>query len=197
MFVGSFWRQRQNEIQPPLDPCLESRLCAVTGRTNVNEAFHRPPSKIHGPCVWLRQRVRVPISTHAYDQVFTNNTAAHVADFTQSRELNNIFRPSVQPYMISWLRYDPTKEIARLRIPTLIAQGTTDIQASVLDAKALAGANPAATLLLVDGMNHVLKTVPNEQDKQVSSYSDPNLPVAADLITAISGFVNQAEEQRP
>ena len=99
--------------------------------------------------------------------------------------------------MISWLRYDPTKEIARLRIPTLIAQGTTDIQASVLDAKALAGANPAATLLLVDGMNHVLKTVPNERAKQVSSYSDPNLPVAADLITAISGFVNQAEEQRP
>ncbi|MFN2511927.1 MAG: alpha/beta hydrolase [Pyrinomonadaceae bacterium] len=106
-------------------------------------------------------------------------------------ELNYLFRPSVQPYLISWLRYDPSKEITKLRVPVLIAQGTTDIQATMRDAKALAEGNPAAKLLLVDGMNHVLKTVPNERDKQVSSYSDPTLPVTADLITGISKFVHE------
>jgi len=100
-----------------------------------------------------------------------------------------LFRPSVQPYLISWLKYDPAKEIAKLHIPVLIVQGTTDIQASLLDAKSLAGANPAATLLIIDGMNHVFKTVPAERDKQMASYSDPTLPVAPDLIKGISSFV--------
>jgi pimeloyl-ACP methyl ester carboxylesterase len=111
-------------------------------------------------------------------------------------ELNALFRPSVQPYLISWLRYDPSKEISKLRIPVLIVQGTTDIQARLTDAKRLADGNPSAKLLLIEGMNHVLKTVPNEQDKQVASYSDPSLPVTPDLISAISRFVNEIGGQR-
>lgn len=67
---------------------------------------------------------------------------------------------------------------AKLHTAVLIVQGTTDIQARLQDAKGLADANPRATLLLIDGMNHILKTVPNEQDRQVSSYADPTLPVA-------------------
>jgi pimeloyl-ACP methyl ester carboxylesterase len=106
--------------------------------------------------------------------------------------LNVLFRPSVQPYLISWFRYDPADEIAKLRVPVLIVQGTTDMQASLRDAKALATANSAATLLLVDGMNHVLKTVPDDRDQQVSSYSDPALAVAPRLIAEISRFVNEA-----
>jgi hypothetical protein len=120
------------------------------------------------------------------DQLAKGKTVASVP-----AELNVLFRPSAQPYLISWLRYDPLKEMTKLRIPVLIVQGTTDIQATLGDAKRLAVGNPAAKLLLIDGMNHVLKTVPNEKDKQVSSYSDPTLPVAPDLISAISKFVNQ------
>ena len=105
-------------------------------------------------------------------------------------ELNILFRPSVQPYLISWLRYDPSKEISKIRMPVLIVQGTTDMQARLADAKRLAEGNPGAKLLLIDGMNHVLKTVPNEQDKQVASYSDPTLPVTPDLISAIVSFVS-------
>ncbi len=111
-------------------------------------------------------------------------------------ELNALFRPSIQPYMISWLRYDPAKEMAKMRIPVLIVQGTTDIQTTLGDAKRLTDGNPAAKLLLIDGMNHVLKAVPNEQDKQISSYSDPSLPVTPDLISGISKFVNEMREQR-
>ncbi|HYJ89482.1 MAG TPA: hypothetical protein VEW46_25700 [Pyrinomonadaceae bacterium] len=74
-------------------------------------------------------------------------------------------------------------------------QGTTDLQARAADAKGLADAIPAATLLLIEGMNQVLKTVSNDQGKQVSSYSDPGLPVAPDLINAIAKFVN--EKRRP
>jgi pimeloyl-ACP methyl ester carboxylesterase len=124
------------------------------------------------------------------EQLAAGKTVASVPS-----ELNAIFRPSIQPYMISWLRYDPAKEITKLRIPVLIVQGTTDLQARLGDAKGLTDGNAAAKLLLIDGMNHVLKTVSNDQDKQVSSYSDPTLPVAPDLINAIAKFVN--ENRRP
>jgi hypothetical protein len=111
-------------------------------------------------------------------------------------ELNAVFRPSIQPYMISWLRYDPAKELTKLRIPLLIVQGTTDLQVTSGDAKKLADGNPAAKLLFIEGMNHVLKTVPNDRNKQVSSYSDPSLPVAAELISEVSSFVNKNRTER-
>lgn len=104
-------------------------------------------------------------------------------------ELTILFRPSIQPYMISWLRYDPAKEVARLRIPILIVQGTTDSQVHQGDGKTLTAGNEAAKLLLIEGMNHVLKTVPNDRAKQVSSYSDPNLPVTPELISRLTEFV--------
>ena len=103
--------------------------------------------------------------------------------------LGALFRPSVQPYLISWFKYDPAVEIAKLAIPTLIVQGTTDIQVSVADAKALGAAQPKATLLLIDGMNHVMKAVPADQAAQMKSYSDPSLPVAPQLVEAIAALV--------
>ncbi len=118
---------------------------------------------------------------HILEQLAAGKTVQSVPS-----ELNMLFRPSVQPYLISWIRYDPTKEISKLRMPVLIVQGTTDIQVRSTDAKRLAAGNPSAKSLLIEGMNHVLKTVPNEQDKQVASYSDPSLPVTADLVSAIS-----------
>lgn len=73
----------------------------------------------------------------------------------------------------------------------VITQGTTDVQVRVANAKRLADGNPGAQLVVIDGMNHVLKTVAIEEDKQVSSYGDPSLPVTPDLIGAISRFVDK------
>lgn len=111
-------------------------------------------------------------------------------------QLAMLFRPTVQPYMISWFHYDPAKEIAKLSIPVLIIQGTTDIQVSVRDAKLLSQANPAAKLLLVEGMNHVLKEVSNERSQQAKSYSDPSLPVVPQVISETAKLVKKAKKQK-
>ena len=100
-----------------------------------------------------------------------------------------LFRPSVQPYLKSWFRYDPAVEIAKLAIPTLIVQGTTDIQVTVADAKALGAADPKATVLIIDGMNHVMKSVPADRAAQIKSYGDPTLPVVPALVEAVSKAV--------
>lgn len=106
-------------------------------------------------------------------------------------ELAAIYRPSVQPYLISWFRYDPAKSIAALTVPILIVQGTTDLQVSVDDAKRLASANPKAKLLLIEGMNHVLKEVPPDRDKQIASYSNPDLRLAPEFLISIVDFVRK------
>lgn len=106
--------------------------------------------------------------------------------------LANLFRPSIQPYLISWFRYDPAVVLAKLDIPILIVQGTTDLQVDQKDADRLAGANPRASLVVIEGMNHVLKDAPADREANVASYSQPDLPLAEDLVPAISKFLKAA-----
>ncbi len=100
-----------------------------------------------------------------------------------------LFRPDVQPYMISWFKYDPQTEIKKLTIPVLILQGTTDIQVSTGDAQALFNANMKSELHIVKGMNHVLKEAPEDQQKNIATYSDPTLPIKSELMIDIVNFV--------
>ncbi len=100
-----------------------------------------------------------------------------------------LFRDSVQPYMISWFRYDPAAEIAKLSIPVLIVQGTTDIQVSLKDSELLAAANPKAKRVVLEGMNHVLKTAPADRQANAATYSNPDLALAPGFLDAIVSFI--------
>jgi len=104
--------------------------------------------------------------------------------------LQAIFRPSVQPYLISLFRQDPAAAFARLKMPALIIQGSNDIQVGVNDARLLKAAKPDAELALIEGMNHVMRIVPNDVKRQLASYKDPQLPLAAELGTRILGFID-------
>ncbi|MEN7550624.1 alpha/beta fold hydrolase [Rapidithrix thailandica] len=104
--------------------------------------------------------------------------------------LQALFRPGIQPYLISWFKYDPQKEIAKLAMPTLILQGTTDIQVSTKDAEALSQANPQAKLSLIEGMNHVLKEAPQERMQNLQTYNQPDLPLKQEVVEEIANFVN-------
>jgi uncharacterized protein len=100
--------------------------------------------------------------------------------------LLSLFRPSVQPYMISWLKYVPSTEIAALTMPVLIVQGTTDIQVDPGEAKTLLkAAKPNTEVILVNGMNHVMKEAPSDRAQNLATYSDPNLPVVSEVPRAI------------
>lgn len=100
-----------------------------------------------------------------------------------------LFRPSVQPYLISWFKYDPAVEIAKLEIPVLIVQGSTDIQVPVSDSELLAEANPRAKLVIVEGMNHVFKEAPAERGANIETYSKPDLPLIDGFAEEIIGFI--------
>jgi pimeloyl-ACP methyl ester carboxylesterase len=112
-------------------------------------------------------------------------------------QLNFLFRPSLQPYLISWFRYDPAVEISRLTVPTLVVHGTTDTEVPIGDATLLADASRSASLRIISGMNHVLKDVPrDDDDAQNRSYSDPTLPIDAALVAAVGDFINPPIRRR-
>lgn len=104
-------------------------------------------------------------------------------------ELSALFRPSAQPYLLSWIKYDPQTEIKKLSIPVLILQGTTDLQVSEGEATTLKEAYPKATLKIIKGMNHVLKTAPEDRVKNMATYNMPALPLAPGFMPSIIGFV--------
>ncbi len=110
--------------------------------------------------------------------------------------LASLYRPGIQPYLMSWFAYTPSDEIARLKAPTLLIQGTTDLQVAVTEAQALKAARPDATLRIIDGMNHVLKMAPFDPAKNAASYSDPALPVAAEVPAAIAQFIHAVRPPR-
>lgn len=105
------------------------------------------------------------------------------------KELAALYRPSVQPYLVSWFKFVPTERIGALAVPVLIVQGTTDAQVAVSEADALKKARPQAQLLMVPGMNHVLKAAQGTIAEQMPSYSDPALPLAPGLIAPLVTFM--------
>ena len=106
--------------------------------------------------------------------------------------LFNLFRPSVQPYLISMFKYDPAMEIAKLNMPVLIIQGGMDVQVDDPNGETLKEALPSADYLYAPAMNHVLKTVA-EKDlaKQLPVYGDPSLALDENLKVGLRAFLGK------
>lgn len=100
-------------------------------------------------------------------------------------ELFGLFRPSVQPYMMSWMKYDPAVEISKLKIPVIIIQGSTDLQVQVKDAELLHAASPGSRYIIIEGMNHIFKLAPSDREKNIETYSNPELPMAPELLRTL------------
>lgn len=120
------------------------------------------------------------------DSLVMGKTVQHVPAM-----LFALFRPSVQPYMISWFHYDPQTEIKKLTIPVLVLQGTNDLQVTVEDANLLAKSNTRAQLALIKNMNHVFRIVEGDRKENLAAYITPTLPISQELVSTISTFVQQ------
>ncbi|WP_295470077.1 alpha/beta fold hydrolase [uncultured Pseudomonas sp.] len=137
----------------------------------------------------LRERLPAPLQQRS--QELLDELKAGRTDDQVPPDLQVVFRPSVQPYLISLLRQDPAQAFADSRVPALIIQGRHDIQVNVEDAERLHKARPDARLVLIDGMNHVLRIVPQDLQQQLRSYRNPNLPLASELTEQIVQFIDQ------
>ena len=115
-----------------------------------------------------------------------------VAEEDIPAELIGLFHPTVQPFIISNMRYEPTELAAKCRVPMLIVSGGRDIQVSVSNGERLHGANPAAEHRMFENMTHVLKDADtSDRMMQVMSiYTNANLAITEALAPAIVEFIN-------
>lgn len=135
----------------------------------------------------LQDRLPPPLMQRA--NLLIDEIKAGKTDNDVPAELEVVFRPSVQPYLISLFRQDPAAAFGNLQMPALIIQGTHDIQVGVGDAQLLKDAKPDAHLALIEGMNHVLRIVPKDMDRQLASYKNPKLPLATEISSQIVRFI--------
>ncbi len=105
--------------------------------------------------------------------------------------LMSLFHPRIQPYVISWMRYDPAVEVKSYAGPVLILQGKHDMQVAVTEAELLKAARPDARLLLFDEMSHILKNGPNDRLGSFATYNQPDLPLTTGLAAAIAEFAKK------
>jgi len=103
--------------------------------------------------------------------------------------LQAIFNPAIQPFLRSYMKYDPHKEIAKLEQAVLIVNGTTDLQVGVPQAENLKAGNPNAEMVIIENMNHVLKDAPADRNENLKTYYNPELPLSPDLLPAIVDFI--------
>lgn len=109
-----------------------------------------------------------------------------------SPALSSIFRPESQPFMASWMQYDPKEEIQKLQIPILIVSGTNDIQVDVKEAKELKEVKSDASLVFIKNMNHVLRIINSDDTiENTKSYNQPHLPISTQLITELVDFITK------
>ena len=100
-----------------------------------------------------------------------------------------ILRPSIQPYMASWMRVDPCSEIKKLSMPVLIIQGSTDLQVMEKEGDLLKACRPDAKYVLFEGMNHILKKASADQKENMKTYTDRSLPLMPGLVKSIAKFI--------
>ncbi|WP_347374819.1 alpha/beta hydrolase [Aequorivita sp. Q41] len=122
----------------------------------------------------------------AFDDLRANGIALNYSDGVAS-----IFRKEIQPFVYTWMQYNPKVEIAKLTIPVLIIQGDKDIQVEISEAELLKASKPEAAYKIITGMNHIFKKIEGNDLENSKSYNSYNLPVMPELINTISDFIKK------
>lgn len=104
------------------------------------------------------------------------------------KELGPLFNPSAQPYLISLFKHEPQSVISKVNSPILIIQGDNDLQSTILDAKTLHKAGEGE-LVIIKGMNHILKDIAWDDNANIRSYNKPKLPLHENLLEELVGFI--------
>lgn len=105
--------------------------------------------------------------------------------------LYSLFNIEIQPFIISWMQYDPKKIIAKIPIPSLIINGDNDLQVDEKEAKLLYNSAQNSEILIVKNMNHVLVEIEGDELKNVKSYNNPDLKISELVIEKMVEFIER------
>lgn len=143
--------------------------------------------------VLLHEQLQRRLSSAELQQVDQILKLLHEGFFIDAvpERFEQLFTPTIQPFLMSLFRYDPVIETKKLNIPVLFVHGNRDLQVPFTDATTLKNGCPNATLLFLEGMNHVLKHVDKNHDIQTAFYQNPSIPISKPLVVSMMSFVTK------
>jgi pimeloyl-ACP methyl ester carboxylesterase len=166
---------------------------SLIGMLAINEDIDKYIS-LAGPALSIDKSITNQIRKRNGDSL-AGIAASHFKELRNTGTIKNvnpilfqIFNPQNLPFFKSWMNYNPEEEIKNIDIPVLIINGTKDLQVSIEDAKVLHQANPGSELVIIENMNHILKSIENDEDN-FKTYTSSDFPVSEELIQVISDFV--------
>lgn len=122
----------------------------------------------------------------AFDDLRSNGYAAGY-----DPGLASILRKEIQPFLLTWMQYDPKEEIKKLNIPVLLINGDKDFQVQLSELELLAKAKPDGQKKIIRGMNHILKKVDDMGLENQKTYNIHHLPIIPELTAIISKFIHK------
>ncbi len=128
-----------------------------------------------------------PEVDHIMSELEAGRTVAETPPY-----LAALFRPSIQPYLISYFAADPQALIAKYQRPVLLGHGSTDIQVTPENSQTLAAAQPKAERIIFEGLNHILRQAPSDPAGNAATYGDASIPLGAAVVPAVADFILKA-----
>ena len=127
------------------------------------------------------------VARATFDQVKSQDKVVNDVE----RDLMSILNPSIQPFMKSWMQYNPEKLAQEINLPVLVLHGSKDRQVNTRQADLLHAAFSNSELKVIDNMNHIFKIVGNDEVVASKSYIDPNFPINKKLINVVTAFAKE------
>lgn len=100
-----------------------------------------------------------------------------------------LFRPSIQPYLISYFVVDPQALLQSYDRPVMLGHGSTDIQVLPSHTGTLAAIKPTAVKVVFEGLNHVLKPAPADLAGNAATYGNSAIGLGDEVVPAVAEFI--------
>lgn len=113
-------------------------------------------------------------------------------DYPQA--LDSFFDIEIQPFMSSWIKYDPRKIIQGLKLPKIIINGTKDLQVTVEESENLNESAVNSELKIIPKMNHVMFLIEGDDLENSKSYNESGRNISQELIQDIVQFIQKNQD---
>ncbi|MFD1534465.1 alpha/beta hydrolase family protein [Pseudonocardia aurantiaca] len=158
----------------------------------ILEQVGAPPAQVEAQVAYVRELSRLLAAGQddaarqlARDRI-TEQIAALPADQRPTPEEIEAQLP-VSPAFRSFVTYDPAPALAALNVPVLALFGGKDLQVPPSQSepamRALLAGNPAATVRVLPGLNHLMQPAATGSPTEYASIETTMAPEALDLIT--------------
>lgn len=131
--------------------------------------------------------ISAPSESAAFDRAKAI-VAQGVADkLVDANEAETLPRDDTTPWERYFLAYDPAPTLARLKVPVLVLNGSLDVQVPAKENLAAAREalknNPNATILELQGMNHLLQDAKTGAPSEYNDIEETMSPAALKIIS--------------